>query len=190
MQKNLALITKYFKKTSKPTNNNLRTSSNTRNKNVDTSPRYKNDNQTGQFRNQRTMTIAGAKETVGCQETKRAKDYTYHKEKMLLCKQAKKGVPLQADWLEYMDEEVDEQELEAHYMYMAKQHFEQRVSINNTCVVEKVDSNVIHDSSNMCDNDNQADQNAKECDDEHVMLANLIANLKLDTDENKKFKSN
>ncbi|GJU16178.1 hypothetical protein Tco_1144144 [Tanacetum coccineum] len=34
----------------------------------------------------------------------------------------------------------------------------------------------------MCDNDNQADQNAEECDDERVVLATL----KLDTDENKK----
>ncbi|GJT69295.1 hypothetical protein Tco_1028581, partial [Tanacetum coccineum] len=40
MQKNLALIAKYFKKLYKPTNNNLRTSSNTRNTNVDTTPRY------------------------------------------------------------------------------------------------------------------------------------------------------
>nr|GEW64084.1 hypothetical protein [Tanacetum cinerariifolium] len=32
---------------------------------------------------------------------------------------------------------------------------------------------------------NQNDQNAKECDDERVVLANLIANLKLDIDENK-----
>nr|GEY19267.1 hypothetical protein [Tanacetum cinerariifolium] len=40
MQKNLALIAKYFKKIYKPTNNNLRTSSNTKNKNVDTTPRY------------------------------------------------------------------------------------------------------------------------------------------------------
>ncbi|GJW78563.1 hypothetical protein Tco_0140245 [Tanacetum coccineum] len=40
MQKNLALIAKYFKKLYKPTNNNLRTSSNTRNKNVDTTPRW------------------------------------------------------------------------------------------------------------------------------------------------------
>ncbi|GJZ92709.1 hypothetical protein Tco_0664774 [Tanacetum coccineum] len=42
---------------------------------------------------------------------------------MLLCKQAEKGVPLQveqADWLEDTDEEIDEQELEAHYSYMAK----------------------------------------------------------------------
>ncbi|GJX60085.1 retrovirus-related pol polyprotein from transposon TNT 1-94 [Tanacetum coccineum] len=64
MQKNLALIAKYFKKIYKPANNNLITSSNSRNKNVDTSPRYKNDNQTGQFRNQRIVLVAGARETV------------------------------------------------------------------------------------------------------------------------------
>nr|GFD21207.1 hypothetical protein [Tanacetum cinerariifolium] len=46
-EKNLALIAKYFKKIYKPTNNNLITSSNSRNKNVDTTPRYKNDNQSG-----------------------------------------------------------------------------------------------------------------------------------------------
>ncbi|GKF36400.1 hypothetical protein Tco_0113158, partial [Tanacetum coccineum] len=47
----------------------------------------------------------------------------YHKEKMLLCKQAEKGVPLQveqSDWLADTYEEIDEQKLEAHYNYMAK----------------------------------------------------------------------
>nr|GFB71238.1 hypothetical protein [Tanacetum cinerariifolium] len=56
-------------------------------------------------------------------KAKRVKDSAYHKEKMLLYKQAVQGVPLQADqydWLANMDEEVDEQELEAHYNYMAK----------------------------------------------------------------------
>ncbi|GKA49837.1 hypothetical protein Tco_0742910 [Tanacetum coccineum] len=116
------------------------------------------------------------------------------------------------------DEEIDEQELEAYYSYMAKiqevpnadsgtdsepleqvqydtddnvssndvQHFEQYDSINNTCAVETSDSNVISDSPDMCDNDIQDDQNDVECDDERVALANLIANLKLDVDENKK----
>ncbi|GKG03235.1 hypothetical protein Tco_0310871, partial [Tanacetum coccineum] len=47
MQKNLALIEKYFKKIYKPTNNNLRTSSNSINKNMDTTLRYVNENQIG-----------------------------------------------------------------------------------------------------------------------------------------------
>nr|GFC28318.1 hypothetical protein [Tanacetum cinerariifolium] len=58
-----------------------------------------------------------------CRKPKRVKDLTYHKEKMLLCKQVEKGVPLQAeqaDWLEDTNEEIDEQELEAHYSFMAK----------------------------------------------------------------------
>nr|GFB71904.1 hypothetical protein [Tanacetum cinerariifolium] len=54
---------------------------------------------------------------------KRVKDSAYHKEKMLLCKKVEQRVPLQAeqyDWLVDTDEEVDEQELVAHYSYMAK----------------------------------------------------------------------
>nr|GEU93026.1 Gag-Pol polyprotein [Tanacetum cinerariifolium] len=119
MQKILALIAKYFKKIYKPTNNNLRTSSNSSNKNVDTTLRYKNDSQSGQFGNQGMVNVAGAREN----KAKRVKDSAYHKEKMLLCKQAEQGVPLQAeqyDWLADTNEEIDEQELEAHYSYMAK----------------------------------------------------------------------
>ncbi|GJV93278.1 hypothetical protein Tco_1541091 [Tanacetum coccineum] len=33
--------------------------------NVDTTPRYKNDNQTGQFGNQRAVNVVGARETIG-----------------------------------------------------------------------------------------------------------------------------
>nr|GEV87664.1 hypothetical protein [Tanacetum cinerariifolium] len=54
---------------------------------------------------------------------KRVKDYTYHKKKMLMCEQAKKGVPLQAeqaDWLADTDEEIDEQELKSHYSFMER----------------------------------------------------------------------
>nr|GFC22330.1 hypothetical protein [Tanacetum cinerariifolium] len=58
-----------------------------------------------------------------CQKPKRAKDATYHREKMLLCKQKEAGIQLnaeQADWRDDTDDESDDQELEAHYMYMAK----------------------------------------------------------------------
>nr|GEU44073.1 retrovirus-related Pol polyprotein from transposon TNT 1-94 [Tanacetum cinerariifolium] len=247
IQKNLALIAKYFKNIYKPTNNNLRTSSNSRNKNVDTTPRYNNNNQSGQFGNQRTMNVAEARENVGspvvqqsgiqcfnckefghfakkCRKPKRVKDSAYHKEKMLLCKQAEQGVLLQAeqyDWLADTDEETDEQELEAHYSYMAKiqevpiadsgtdskpleqvqndtgynvfandlQHFEQSESISNTCLVETDNSNVIPDSPDMCNDDIQNDHNDVESDDERVALANLIANLKLNVDENKKIQN-
>ncbi|GJY36878.1 hypothetical protein Tco_0422256 [Tanacetum coccineum] len=37
-------------------------------KNVDTTPRYKNDNQNGQFENKRIVNVAGARETIGNQE--------------------------------------------------------------------------------------------------------------------------
>ncbi|GJR29355.1 hypothetical protein Tco_1105587 [Tanacetum coccineum] len=195
MQKNLALLEKYFKKLYKPTNNNLRTSSNSKNKTEDTPPRYKNDNQSGQFGNQRTMTVAGARETIGsqvvqqngiqyfnckgfrhygkeCRKPKQVKDYTYHKEKMMMCKQVEKGVPLQAeqaDWLEDTDEEIDEQELEVHYGFMAK--------------IQEV---LPAESSSTDQPLEQVDQNATECVDECAALANLITNLTLDTKENKK----
>nr|GEW64685.1 hypothetical protein [Tanacetum cinerariifolium] len=57
-----------------------------------------------------------------CQKPKRAKDAAYHKEKMLLCKQEEAGFQSnaeQADWKDDTDDEPKDQELEAHYMYMA-----------------------------------------------------------------------
>nr|GEU80066.1 retrotransposon protein, putative, unclassified [Tanacetum cinerariifolium] len=174
VQKNLALIAKYFKKIYKPTNNNLRTSLNSRNKNVDTTLRYKNDNQSGQFGNQRTMNVAGAREN------------------MLLCKQAEKGILLQAeqyDWLEDTDEEIDEQELEAHYSYVEKI---QEVPTADTCTdsepLEHVQNNVGYNVfANELQHSEQSESISNtQSDDERVVLANLIANLILDVDENKK----
>ncbi|GKA48853.1 integrase, catalytic region, zinc finger, CCHC-type containing protein [Tanacetum coccineum] len=56
-------------------------------------------------------------------ETKWAKDATYYKEKMLLCKQEEAGIRLiakQVDWRDDTDDEPKDQELEANYLYMAK----------------------------------------------------------------------
>nr|GFB97509.1 hypothetical protein [Tanacetum cinerariifolium] len=131
------------KKIYKPTNNNLRTSSNTSRANQDNSPHI---HRNAGYEGQRSGNVAGARETVGssmvqksgiqcynykeyghvareCQKLKRAKDAAYHREKMLLCKQEEAGIQLnaeQADWKDDSDDESDDQELEAHYMYMAK----------------------------------------------------------------------
>nr|GEX03888.1 hypothetical protein [Tanacetum cinerariifolium] len=98
------------------------------------------------YENQRIGNVAGARETVGstvvqksgiqcynckefrhvtreCHKPKRVKDAAYHGEKMLLCKQEEAGIQLnakQADWRDDTDDELEDQELEAHYMYMAK----------------------------------------------------------------------
>nr|GEX63844.1 hypothetical protein [Tanacetum cinerariifolium] len=178
-----------------------RTSSNFKNKNVDTTPIYKNDNQSGKFRSQRTVNVTGARENVGspvvqqtgiqcfhwkefghfakeCRKPKRVKDFAYHKEKMLLCKQAEKGDPLRvekSDWLVDMYAEIDEQELEAHYNYMVKiQEVPTADSVIDSEPLEQVQKDTGY---NVFANN---DQNDVECDDEHVALANLISNLKLD----------
>ncbi|GJW74636.1 ribonuclease H-like domain-containing protein [Tanacetum coccineum] len=116
IDKLMALISLSFKKIYKPTNNNLRTSSNTSRANQDNSPRI---NRGTGYDNQRAFNVAGAREN----KPKRVKDAAYHKEKMLLCKQEKAGVQLnakQADWKDDTDDESDDQELEAHYMFMVQ----------------------------------------------------------------------
>nr|GEX37342.1 hypothetical protein [Tanacetum cinerariifolium] len=55
----------------------------------------------------------------GMSETKTGNDATYHKKKMLLCKQEEAGFQLnaqQADWRNDTDDESEDQELEEHYL--------------------------------------------------------------------------
>ncbi|GJT37505.1 retrovirus-related pol polyprotein from transposon TNT 1-94 [Tanacetum coccineum] len=173
MQKNLALIAKYFKKLYKPTNNNLILTTTSE---LSQTPETRMETVGGQVVQQSGIQCFNCNEfgyyAKECRKPKRVKDSTYHKEKMLPCKQAEKGVQLQAeqsDWLADTDEEIDEQELEAHYSYMAK--------------IQEVPN---ADSGKNAEPLEHDDQNDVECDDERVALANLIANLKLDVDENKK----
>nr|GEV93071.1 retrovirus-related Pol polyprotein from transposon TNT 1-94 [Tanacetum cinerariifolium] len=141
IDKLMALISLSFKKIYKTINNNLQTSSNTSRANQDNSLRI---NRGTRYDNHRIVNVAGARETVGttvvqksriqcynckefghvtreCQKPKRAKDAAYHKEKMLLCKQEEAGFQLnaeQADWRDDTDDKPEDQELEAHYMYI------------------------------------------------------------------------
>nr|GEU31140.1 hypothetical protein [Tanacetum cinerariifolium] len=72
--------------------------------------------------------LQGLTEVLGMKikglKPKRAKDAAYHREKMLLCKQEEVGIQLnaeQADWRDDTDDdELEDQELEAHYMYMVQ----------------------------------------------------------------------
>ncbi|GJW93311.1 retrovirus-related pol polyprotein from transposon TNT 1-94 [Tanacetum coccineum] len=95
-----------------------------------------------------------------CWKPKQVKDYVYHKEKMMLCKHEEKG-PLEK--LQFDDD--------YNVFTNERQHFEQPESINDTYVVEKIDSNVIPDSSDMCDNGGHDDQKAEEYDDERCKSA-------------------
>nr|GFC35808.1 hypothetical protein [Tanacetum cinerariifolium] len=134
------------------------------------------------YEHQRLGNVAGARETVGstvvqksriqcynckkyghvareCQKPKRAKDAAYDREKMLLYKQEEAGIQLnaeQADWKDDTDDESDDQELEAHYMYMAKL---QQVS------PDAVDSGPIFDKEpeQKVQNDDQYDVFSIEC---------------------------
>nr|GEZ13120.1 hypothetical protein [Tanacetum cinerariifolium] len=179
IDKLIALISLSFKKIYKPTNNNLRTSSNTSHANQDNSPRI---NRSAGYENQRIGNVVGARETVGssvvqrsgiqcynckefehvareCQKPKRAKDADYHREKMLLCKQEKAGIQLnaeQADWRDNTDDdELEDQELEAHYIV----HPEQSESVHDTYPIEQDAQNVIIDSLDMHNDREEIDQN-------------------------------
>nr|GEX51748.1 hypothetical protein [Tanacetum cinerariifolium] len=199
IDKLMALISLSFKKIYKPTNNNLRTSSNTKFRHV-------------------------ARE---CHKSKRAKDAAYHREKMLLSKQEEAGIQLnveQADWRDDTDDdELEDQELEAHYMYMAQlqevspdaddfgpifddkplqkvsnddhynvfamesAHPEQSISMHNTYPIEQDAQNVIIDSLDISYDREEIDQNDDDNDlaNERELLASLTEKLKCEINENK-----
>ncbi|GJR06307.1 retrovirus-related pol polyprotein from transposon TNT 1-94 [Tanacetum coccineum] len=247
IDKLMALISLSFKKIYKPTNNNLRTSSNTSRANQENSLRI---NRGTGYDHQRAVNVAGARENVGtpvvqksgiqcynckeyghvsreCQKPKRVKDAAYHKEKMLLCKQEEAGVQLnaeQADWKDDTDDESEEQELEAHYMYMAQlqevtpdsvdtsgpifddepmhkvqnnndnynvfamenEHPEQPESSNDIYLAEQGDTNITIDSSDICYDRAQDDQDeTDDLDQERDLLASLIQKLKCEIDDSK-----
>ncbi|GJT36007.1 hypothetical protein Tco_0926426 [Tanacetum coccineum] len=82
------------------------------------------------------------------------------------------------------DKEIEKKELEAHYGFMAKiQEVLPTKSSSTDMPLEQVQNN---DENNVFANKRQhSEKNAAECTDERAALANLIANLTLDTEENK-----
>nr|GEU60686.1 hypothetical protein [Tanacetum cinerariifolium] len=102
IDKLMALISLSFKKIYKPTNNNLRTSSNTSRANQDNSPRI---HRNVGYENQRNGNVVGVRENVGS---------SVEEARIQLNAE-------QADWRDDTDDdELEDQELEAYYMYMAQ----------------------------------------------------------------------
>nr|GEU79141.1 zinc finger, CCHC-type [Tanacetum cinerariifolium] len=185
-----ALISLSFNKIYKPTNNNLKTSSNTSRENEDNTLRI---NKGTGYDNQRIVNVVGANESV-------------------------------ADWRDDTDDEPDDQELKAHYLYMTQiqkvtqdtadnsgpifnveplqkvqnnddnytlfandiEHPEQPESINVTYLNEHGDTNITTDSMDMSNNKGEAGQDENEdLARERDLLASLIDKLKCEIGDNK-----
>nr|GEV29257.1 hypothetical protein [Tanacetum cinerariifolium] len=201
IDKLMALISLSFKKIYKPTNNNLRTSSNTSRVNQDNSIRI---NKNTGYESQRIGNVAGARETIGssmvqksgiqcynckefghvareCHKPKRAKDAAYHREKILLS--AVDSGPI-------FDTEPEQKvQNDDHYDVFAFecQHPEQSESVHKTYLIEQNANNMIIESVDMNYDSEQIDQNDEDTDlaKERELLASLIKKLKCEIDERK-----
>ncbi|GKA37824.1 retrovirus-related pol polyprotein from transposon TNT 1-94 [Tanacetum coccineum] len=104
IDKLMALISLSFKKIYKPTNNNLRTSSNTSRANQDNSPRI---NRGTGYDNQRAVNVAGARENVGTPVVQKSGIQCYN------CKEYG-HVSRESDWKDDTDDESVETGIEKH----------------------------------------------------------------------------
>nr|GEV95680.1 hypothetical protein [Tanacetum cinerariifolium]GEW22849.1 hypothetical protein [Tanacetum cinerariifolium] len=138
----------------------------------------------------KTINVVAAREKVGSRVVQKSGIQCFNcKEYGHFAKECRKPKGLRTP--SNTDDEVDEQELEAHYSYMAKiQEVPNADSCTDSEPVEQVQKNaeynVFANGLQHSEQSESNDQNDVEIDDERVMLANFIANLKLDVDENKK----
>ncbi|GJY44100.1 hypothetical protein Tco_0432313 [Tanacetum coccineum] len=172
-----------IKKIYKPTNNNLITSSNTRNTNVDNTPKSNKGNgynrQTGQYDNKRAVKVIGARENVGTQVVQQTGIQCFKfKVQEVIPEDAKNFGPIfNTKPLKKVHTAND------HYDVFAneRQHPEQPETINDTYVVEQDDRNISPDSSNMCSDKGDADQDY--IDQERCYNDNLALMLAPEYDE-------
>nr|GEY33815.1 integrase, catalytic region, zinc finger, CCHC-type, peptidase aspartic, catalytic [Tanacetum cinerariifolium] len=182
IDKLMALISLSFKKIYKPTNNNLRTSSNTSRANQDNSPRI---HRNAGYEHQRLGNVAGARETVGSTVVPKSGIQYYN------CKEhghvAREYV---VDSGPIFDTEPEQKvQNDDHYdvFTIECQHTEQSEFVHKTYLNEQDAHNVIIESVHMQYDSEQIDQNDEDADlaKERELLASLIEKLKCEIDETK-----
>nr|GEV58527.1 reverse transcriptase domain-containing protein [Tanacetum cinerariifolium] len=166
IDKLMAIISLSFKKIYKPTNNNLRTSSNTSRVNQDNSPRI---NRGTGCDNQRIVNVAGARENV---------------------EQLQEVTPDAADNSGPIFDTEPLRKVPNNDKYnvfsIESEHPEQSKSINDTYSIEQDKHNMIIDSLDMSYDREQVDQDDDDdLANERDLLASLIEKLKCEIDDSK-----
>nr|GEY57733.1 hypothetical protein [Tanacetum cinerariifolium] len=140
----MALISLSFKKIYKPTNNNLRTSSNTNRANQDNSPRI---HRNAGYESQRSGNVVGASDTVGSSMGQKSGIQCYN------CKEyGHVAREYAVDSGPIFDKEPEQKvQNDDHYDVFAIecQHSEQSKSIHNTYLIAQNAQNVSIDSVDM-----------------------------------------
>nr|GFB34338.1 hypothetical protein [Tanacetum cinerariifolium] len=166
IDKLIALISLSFMKIYKPTNNNLRTSSNTSGANQDNSLKI---NRGSGYDNQRLGNVAGARETVGTT--------------VVSPNAAESGSIFDAEPLQKVSNDDN-----YNVFAIESEHPEQSKSVLDTYSIEQDEHNVIIDSLDMSYDRKLIDQNDDDDDDlanEREFLASLIEQLKCEIDDSK-----
>ncbi|GJU04200.1 hypothetical protein Tco_1114538 [Tanacetum coccineum] len=160
----MALISLSFKKIYKPTNNNLRTSSNTSRANQDNTPRI---NKGTGYDNKRVVNVVRARENV----------------EVTLDVADNSGPILDAEALQKVQNNDDNYNVFA----IENEHLEQPESVNDTYLEEQGDTNITIDSLDMCYNGETVDQDDDDDDlaKEFDLLASLIEKLQCEIDDSK-----
>nr|GEY16697.1 hypothetical protein [Tanacetum cinerariifolium] len=191
IDKLMALISLSFKKIYKPTNNNLRTSSNTNRANQDNSLWI---HRNAGYEHQRLGNVAGARETVEQVDWKddtddKSDDQELEAYYMYMAK-IQEVSPDVVDSGPIFDKEPEQKvQNDDHYDVFAIeiQHPEQSESVHKTYLIEQDARNVIIESADMHYDSEQIDQNDEDADlaKERELVASLIEKLKCEIDETK-----
>ncbi|GKC09903.1 hypothetical protein Tco_1001513, partial [Tanacetum coccineum] len=130
-----------------------------------------------------------------CQKPKRVKDAAYHKENMLLCKQEEVVIhEVTPDSVDNSGPIFDDEPMHKvqnnndnyNVFAMENEHPEQPESSNDIYLAEQGDTNITIDSSDICYDRAQDDQDeTDDLDQERDLLASLIQKLKCEIDDSK-----